>query len=109
VPTEKNTSNPVDFLPPFVNVLEQFTVGALFARPLLVGTNRTIIHMFDDQTMLGRMNAATTSANTVFLNAMKQFSGQVSSRGFGSDGLSQGMPFVWKALDPNVAPYSVAT
>jgi len=27
----------------------------------------------------------------------------------GADGLSQGMPFVWQALDPNVAPFNVAT
>jgi arachidonate 15-lipoxygenase (second type)/8-lipoxygenase (S-type) len=110
IPTEKNaTFDPVQFLPPLTKVLEQFVVGALFARPLLVGTNRTIIHMFDDQTMLGHMNAATKNANTVFMNSMQSFSGQVSARSLGADGLSQGMPFVWKALDPNVAPYSITT
>jgi hypothetical protein len=110
IPTAKsNTTNPADFLPKLLKVVEQFTVGALFARPLLVDTNRTIIHMFDDQTMLGLMNLKTQAANGVFMNTMKGFSSQVSVRSFDSSGLSQGMPFVWKALDPNVALYSVTT
>jgi arachidonate 15-lipoxygenase (second type)/8-lipoxygenase (S-type) len=65
--------------------------------------------MFDDQTMLGQMNSATQAANKVFISSMQDFSKKVNARTFGADGLSQGMPFVWRALDPNVAPYSITT
>jgi arachidonate 15-lipoxygenase (second type)/8-lipoxygenase (S-type) len=99
----------VNFLPPFPKILDQFIVGALFARPLLANTNRSFIHMFDDQTMLGLMNSQTKAANAAFMQSMQSFSAQVSSRNFDANGLSQGMPFVWKALDPNVAPYSITT
>jgi arachidonate 15-lipoxygenase (second type)/8-lipoxygenase (S-type) len=111
LPDEKGITEAdlVKFLPPFTNVLLQFTVGALFARPLLVGTNRTLIHMFDDETMLGLMNSETQAANKAFMSSMETFSSEVGSRSFDSEGLSQGMPFVWKALDPNVAPYSITT
>ncbi|KAH8666967.1 lipoxygenase [Xylariales sp. PMI_506] len=110
-PTSKanSTLNVADFLPKFPDVLQPFNLGGSFARPLIAGSSRSIIHMFDDQAMLGRMNAETQAANTAFIYAMGNFSTQVSSRTFGPDGLSQGMPFVWKALDPNVAPYSVTT
>ena len=79
----------VDFLPPLAKVEEQFSVAAIFVRPFFVGTNRTLMHMFDDLSMLSRMNNAT--------------------RTFDQSGLSQGMPFVWQALDPNVATYSITS
>ncbi|KAH8658057.1 lipoxygenase [Xylariales sp. PMI_506] len=108
LPTEKSAdTNPVDFLPALDSVMEQFIVGSLFARPLLVGTNRTIIHMFDDSTMLTLMNSEVQSANAEFMEAMEEFSAQVSARTFDADGLCQGMPYVWKALDPNVAPFAI--
>lgn len=108
IPTGKsNNTNLVDFLPPFEKVIEQFVVGSLFARPKMVGTNRTIIHMFDDQTMLDMMNTETQAANDLFMSKMDKFSAQLQARNFDGNGLSQGMPFVWKALDPNVAPYSL--
>jgi len=117
VPTQKNDPalNVADFLPPLPKVMEQLVVGALFARPLFRGSaNRTLLHMFDGDpgsTMLARTNAATSAANDVFVETMRNLSARVASRDFGPDGLSrgQGMPFVWQALDPNVAPFSVAT
>ncbi len=65
------------------------------------------MHMFDDSAMLGRMTAATQAAATTFFDSMKAFSQNVAARTFDQNGLSQGMPFVWQALDPNVAPYSI--
>lgn len=99
----------VDFLPPLPQVEAQFGFAALFARPFLVGTNRTLAHMFDDPSMLGRMNRATQEAAATFHRAMQSFSRQVAARTFDQNGLSQGMPFVWQALDPNVAPYSITS
>lgn len=84
-------------------------VGGIFARPKLANTNRTLLHMFDDSDLLGRMNDETTAAAAKFKADMQSFSSQVGSRTFDAEGLSQGMPFVWKALDPNVALYSITT
>ncbi|KAK3681194.1 hypothetical protein LTR37_020943 [Vermiconidia calcicola] len=109
LPTTKNVSNVAQYLPPFDKVLTQMSTGALFARPKLVGTDRTLIHQFDDEAMLSRMNAETRAAAAKFKRQMKAFSSKVSSRGFDAGGLSEGMPFVWQASDPNVAPYSITT
>jgi arachidonate 15-lipoxygenase (second type) / 8-lipoxygenase (S-type) len=65
--------------------------------------------MFDDKNLLNRMNPKTRAAAATFKQKMQAFSDEVSSRTFDADGLSQGMPFVWQALDPNVAPYSITT
>ncbi|KAK5117547.1 hypothetical protein LTR62_004969 [Meristemomyces frigidus] len=109
LPTAKGVTDVVDYLPPLPQILAQFTIGALFARPDFVGTNRSLLHMFDGQTFLSKTNAQTRAANGAFMSAMQGFSFQVSSRTFDADGLSQGMPFVWQALDPNVMPYSITT
>ncbi|KAF7524016.1 hypothetical protein G7054_g11560 [Neopestalotiopsis clavispora] len=107
-PTAKGTvTNVADFLPKLDKVQSQLGLGALFAREGFAGTDRTLLHMFDDANMLDRMNYDVGVAATTFYNSMQAFSAQVSSRTFGADGLSQGMPFVWQALDPNVAPYSL--
>lgn len=63
--------------------------------------------MFDEPAILNRMNVNTRNAAATFMNSMNSFSSKVKARTFDSKGLSQGMPFVWKALDPNVAPYGV--
>ena len=99
--------NPVDYLPPFTKIIESFTVAALFARPLLVGTDRTLLHMFDSQKILQRTNPQTRAAAARFKREMRGFSNVVGGREFDDEGLSQGMPFLWKALDPDVQPYSI--
>ena len=65
--------------------------------------------MFDDEAFLKRTNTVTQQAAAKFKSSMEAFSAVVSARGFDADGLSQGMPFVWPALDPNVQPYSITT
>lgn len=109
VPESKGLTNVVDFLPPLAKIEEQFSVAGIFVRPFFVNTDRTLMHMFDDQDMLSRMNGQTQAAASTFLNSMQAFSSQVSARTFDANGLCQGMPFVWQALDPNVAPYSITS
>lgn len=109
IPTAKGITSVVDFLPPLDKCIEQLAFSALFARPLLVNTNRSLLHMFDDADLLGGLNAETAAAAATFKYDMEQFSQEVAGRGFDGEGLSQGMPFVWQALDPNVAPYSITT
>ncbi|KAJ0108602.1 manganese lipoxygenase [Diaporthe amygdali] len=105
--TKGGDTDVVAFLPSFEQVVTQLSFAGLFARPLLVNTNRSLTHMFDDADMLAKMNPQTTAAAATFKSAMEAFSDRVSARGFDAQGLSQGMPFVWQGLDPRVVPYSV--
>lgn len=65
-------------------------------------------HVFDGPKMLVQLNDETRAATKSFNATMEAFSEEVSTRQFNEDGLSQGMPLLWKALDPNVIPYSVS-
>lgn len=56
-PTSKNVANVADYLPKLEKVLAQFTLAAVFARPAIAGTEKTLLHMFDDADMLNRMNS----------------------------------------------------
>jgi arachidonate 15-lipoxygenase (second type) / 8-lipoxygenase (S-type) len=107
IPTSKGASDLAAYLPPVLQCIQMIQSQGDFARPLLASTNRTLLHMFDDATMLNRMNPATRAGNAKFMAAMQAQSNVVKSRTFDGQGLSQGMPFVWKALDPNVAPFSL--
>lgn len=107
VPTAKAVGDIVPFLPPLQQALGEVNLAANFARPLLAGTNRTMVHMFDDAIMLLRMNEQTRQANEDFKAEMLARSQVVKTRSFDANGLSQGMPFVWKALDPDVMPWSL--
>ena len=104
-PMVKGNTSVVSFLPPFAKVEAQLSVAALFVRPFFPGTNATLIHMFDDPIMMSRMPPVSQSANASFVQTMQLFSQRVAARRFDANGLSQGMPFVWQALDPNVVPY----
>ncbi|KAF3763817.1 manganese lipoxygenase [Cryphonectria parasitica EP155] len=108
IPTTKGNTSVVSFLPPFEQSDAQIFVSAGFSRPLLAGTNRSLLHMFDDESMLNLMNEETAEAAATFKSTMQAFSDVVAARTFDAEGLCQGMPFVWQALDPNVAPYSSA-
>jgi arachidonate 15-lipoxygenase (second type) / 8-lipoxygenase (S-type) len=105
VPTSKGVTDLLPFLPPPEQSIAQVALLAFFNRQRFAGTNLTLSHLFDDPIMLSRMNDATQHAARRFQNAMGKFSENVT---FDEDGLSQGMPFVWKALDPEVAPFYLA-
>ncbi|PSR97770.1 lipoxygenase, partial [Coniella lustricola] len=98
----------VDFLPPFASSLAQIEIGGGFSRPQFIGTSRSLINMFNDDTLLSLLNTETNTAAAAFMSTMQEFSSKVAARTFDADGLSHGMPVVWQALDPNVAPYSAA-
>lgn len=106
IPTSKGATELASWLLPLEKVIPLNVVLGSFARPLLAGTNRTLSHMFDDAEMLARMSPEVTAANADFVAAMQSRSAVVRDRSFDEDGLSQGMPFVWRALDPEVALWS---
>ncbi|KAF2213238.1 hypothetical protein CERZMDRAFT_111571 [Cercospora zeae-maydis SCOH1-5] len=108
IPTAKGVTDVASYLPPLEKCLGLIALEANFARPLLVGTDRTLVHMFNDESMLSRMNSVTRAANADFMKAMRERSEVIRNRSFDKDGYSQGMPFLWKALDPETIPWSLS-
>jgi hypothetical protein len=105
IPTEKGVNDIVPFLPNITQSVGQIGLTAVFARATFIDSSVSLTQMFNDSVMLARMNTQTTEAAATFQNEMLAFSGVVSSRTFDGDRLCQGMPFIWKALDPQRAPY----
>ncbi len=108
IPTEKNISDLMPFLPPVNQTLGQILVFAVFNRPQFVGTNMTLSNMFVEPNLLSRLNSQTVTAAQTFHSDMLDVSKKVQARGFDGKGLSQGMPFVWKSLDPEAIPFFFA-
>jgi arachidonate 15-lipoxygenase (second type)/8-lipoxygenase (S-type) len=105
IPIAKGVEDIIPFLPNITQSIGQIGLTALFARPEYVNSNRSLTQMFNDGIMLARMNKKTAEAARLFQAEMKKFSKLVSSRTFDAQGLCQGMPFIWKALDPERSPY----
>lgn len=105
IPKSKGVTDILPFLPNQAQAIGQISLLADFARPEFERTGKSLLHMFDDASLLGRLNAATGAAAAKFKSAMQSFSAVVSARSFDAQGLCQGMPFIWKVLDPDVAPY----
>ena len=108
IPTAKGVTNIVPFLPPVPLALGQVDLFAGFNRPMLAATNRVLAYAFSDATFLSVFNTQVAAAAATFLAAMQSFSAQVRARVFDGSGLSQGMPFVWKGLDPCTIPFYFA-
>lgn len=63
--------------------------------------------MFDSPKFLNGTNRETRAAAANFSNAMRKLSKKVQGQAFDKNGLSHGAPFIWEALDPLVAPFSL--
>ncbi|KAI9643344.1 hypothetical protein NHQ30_007963 [Ciborinia camelliae] len=105
VPTQKGVKDIMPFLPPANKAVEHIALLARFNRPHLASKNGTLAHMFNSKGLLERGCADIRQAEMKFREAMQNFSEVVGGRKFDMDGLSQGMPFVWKGLDPGQIPY----
>jgi hypothetical protein len=108
IPESKGVTDVASYLPGVDKALAMINFNAKFARPRLAGTDRTLVHMFDSEELLRRSQPSARVANQEFMKAMRARSEVFKDRAFGADGLSQGMPFVWKALDPDVIPWNLA-
>jgi arachidonate 15-lipoxygenase (second type)/8-lipoxygenase (S-type) len=104
-PTSKGVTDLIPFLPGVSASIGQISVTALFSRPTFLRSEKSLTQMFNGVEMLGRMKPGIKEASEVFTQEMMDQSAVVSRRSFDERGLCQGMPFKWKALDPQRAPY----
>lgn len=108
LPTEKGVDSIMPFMPNVTKSVTQIALLANFNRPGFIDSDFSLTEMFNNRTMLSAMNEETRKAAASFKTNLEDFSDDVQARvdrGFDEDGLSQGMPFIWNALDPRIAPY----
>ena len=105
LPTAKAVHDIMPFLPQIEASIGQIALAADFNRPGFVDSNQTIVHMFDNTTMLARMPRGVQKAEIDFRSTMEHFSTVVRSKTFDRGGLCGGMPYCWLTLDPKRAAY----
>jgi arachidonate 15-lipoxygenase (second type)/8-lipoxygenase (S-type) len=107
LPTTKAVEGLMPFLPQVKASIGQIALAAGFNRPSFVDSSQTMVHMFDNTTMLARMPQRVQEAEAEFRSTMKRHSSVVRSQTFDRRGLCRGMPYCWSTLDPEAAPYSL--
>ncbi|SMQ45619.1 unnamed protein product [Zymoseptoria tritici ST99CH_1A5] len=70
VPEQKGVYDVVPYLPKVDAALATIDLYARCLRPKFVGTNRTLLHMFEGEELLRRSNTAVRAANEAFLKSM---------------------------------------
>ena len=107
IPTAKNISSILPFLPVAEQALLQIDVLARFNMPGLK-EEFTLVGAFSDEKLLSVLKPEVAVAAGVFKEEMGAFSREIKGRCFGEDGLSLGMPFLFPDLDPGTVPFYFA-
>lgn len=108
VPAEKGVESVIPWLPPADGAVFQLDLLATFNRPQYASQNKTLVFAFSDSAFLSRLNDEVNKAASTFTEGMGKISERIQARRFDDEGLSQGMPFVWKGLDPGTVPFFFA-
>jgi hypothetical protein len=104
-PEKKGIKDILPFLPNEQDAVQQIALLARFNRPQLVDSQETLLHMFDDESLLEGGRREVVFANERFMTDMRQISEDINKKTFDEEGLCQGMPFVWKGMDPGQIPF----
>ncbi|KAL8812408.1 MAG: hypothetical protein Q9200_001058 [Gallowayella weberi] len=105
IPSAKGVEDLVSYLPNLNQSLNQVTLTLRFNRPTLPEEHGELVDMFAASSFLNGQGAVVQKAAVEFRGEMEKIGERVEGRGFDEKGLSQGMPFLWKVLDPRRIPF----
>lgn len=100
LPTSKGIQSVLPFLPNLAEALNQNALFAFFSRPNYKYEGLDLPAMFSSPGFLNRANNDTQAATAQFQSTLAELSAANHAKRFDGDGLSQGMPFIWRSLDP---------
>lgn len=107
-PTEKGVEDLMPYFPDAKQAAHYVGFIGSFNRPFYEDSGRTLADAFSDDKTLARLNQETLDAADNFIAAMGDLSNEIRGRGFDENGLSLGMPFVYRTLDPGYIPFFCA-
>jgi hypothetical protein len=103
------TKGSIDSLLPFLHneteALKQASLLVRFNRPLLDEQKGSLPYMFSSLGRMLQVGSAIERAEREFRRTMMEISEEIRGRKFDNAGLSQGMPFIWRSIDPRKIPY----
>lgn len=106
LPTEKGS---IDSLMPYLHneteALKQASLLVRFNRPLVEEQKGNLVNMWSAEEFLAKTCPEVARAAEKFQKTMLEVSDGIRGQVFDREGLSQGMPFIWRSLDPRRIPY----
>lgn len=105
IPDTKGVTDLMPFLPNLELSLRQIALFNGFNRPNLIGADGDLETMFADSQFLTASYGSIRKAAATFQQELKGISDIQAKKAFGSDGLCQGAPFIWKSVDPMRIPF----
>ncbi|KAF2680562.1 Lipoxygenase [Lentithecium fluviatile CBS 122367] len=105
---KKGVADLMPFLPNPAQSLAYIVSLTTLNRPLYEEQNRTLAHAFGDQETLARMHEQTRKEAGAFMTRVKALSAKIRAKSFNKNGLSEGVPYIWRAVNPGTIPYFFA-
>ncbi|KAL6720873.1 hypothetical protein ACLMJK_002798 [Lecanora helva] len=108
LPTTKGVADVTPYLADLEHAMYQVTLQLRFQRPQFPAENFELVDMFSDSAFGKNGSAlppAVKKAAAGFKQEMEIIGGAIDAKGFDKRGLCQGMPFIWKVLDPRKIPF----
>jgi len=105
LPTSKGIGNLLSYLHNDTEALKQASLLVRFNRPLLEEQKGSLVYMFSGDAFLAQATSVVSLAATRFVREMERISDGIRAQVFDEHGLAQGMPFIWRSLDPRRIPY----
>ena len=106
LPTTKgNITTLMPFLPNMTDALNHIALLIRFNRPKLEDSDGNLVHMFSSSKFLAGGCSEVAHAARLFQAEMLEISSRIQSKTFDQNGLAQGMPFIWRSLDPSKNPF----
>ena len=105
LPKSKGIESVLPFLPNTTQAIQQIGLSIVFNRPSYKYEGLNLPALFSNPVFLGRTNNETQAAALEFQTSLANLSAVNQAKRFDSDGLSQGMPLIWRTIDPLRLPY----
>lgn len=108
LPTSKGIDSVIQFLPNLTQSLSQIVVETQFSVVDLIYTNGTLFNLFADSDFLRASVPNVTTAANEYTADMAKIGVQFDQKRFDDQGLSQGMPFIYRNVNPLRIPFFLA-
>ena len=105
IPTAKGVQSVLPFLPNLNASLSQVVLTVGFIRPQFYDSQRDLQSIFEGSNFLAGVSAGVKDAVKQLSDRLTSISNEIQSRSFDDKGLAQGMPFIWRNLDPRRIPF----
>lgn len=103
--TKGSITSLLPYLHNATEAIKQASLLVRFNRPLLEQQEGNLPQMFSGVHFLSRTEISVQTAESRFRERMFKISDSIRAMKFDYRGLSQGMPFIWRSIDPRKIPY----